>query len=289
MLSALIKTMRPRQWPKNALVIAPVVFDRQLTNLPALTRAIEAFIIFCLLSSIVYIINDVTDLEADRQHPQKRLRPLPSGELPVRVAIAAAVILLIIIIPFAFLLSPGFGGITIVYFLANLAYSKWLKHISLVDVLVLAAFFVLRVLGGVSVIQVQLFSPWLYVITTLLALYLGFGKRRAELALLAEEANAHRRVLQGYTIPLLDQLILIVSSSTVVSYCLYTFLAPVQPNNHAMMLTIPFMLYGIFRYLFLIEVEHSGGAPEELLLSDRPLQITIGLWGLSILIIFYLI
>lgn len=289
MLRALIKTMRPRQWPKNAFVLAGIVFDRQLTNLPALTRTIEALILFCLLSSIVYIINDLTDLEADRLHPQKRLRPIPSGQLSIPAAITAAAGLLLVTLPLAFFLSPNFGGIAILYFLTNLAYSKWLKHIPLVDVLTLAAFFVLRVLGGVSVIQVQRFSPWLYVITILLALYLGFGKRRAELALLAEGANAHRRVLQGYTIPLLDQLILVVSSSTIVSYCLYTFLAPVQADNHSMMLTIPFVLYGIFRYLYLVEVQHSGGAPEELLLSDRPLQVAIGLWGLSILIIFYLL
>ena len=169
----------------------------------------------------------------------------------------------------------------------NLAYSIWLKHIPLIDVLIIAACYVLRVAAGVVLITVQRFSPWLYVVTTLFALFIGFGKRRAELSLLEGEANSHRRVLDGYTIPLLDQLITIVSGTTIVAYTLYTFTAPNVPANHAMMLTIPFILYGIFRYLWLIHVKHAGGAPEELVFTDRPLQVTILLWGLSVLLIFY--
>jgi 4-hydroxybenzoate polyprenyltransferase len=238
---------------------------------------------------LLYIINDLADIEADRAHPQKRNRPIASGTLSVRSAQTAASLLVIFTLSMAYILSPTFALVALIYFISNLAYSKWLKHIPLIDVMTIAAGFVLRVAGGVSVIQVQRFSPWLYVMMTLLALYLGFGKRRAELALLAEDTNAFRRVLQGYTIPLLDQLILLVSTCTVVSYCLYTFLAPIQPDNHTMMLTIPFVIYAIFRYLYLVEVEHAGGAPEELLLSDRPLQMTIGLWALSIVLIFYVI
>jgi 4-hydroxybenzoate polyprenyltransferase len=170
----------------------------------------------------------------------------------------------------------------------NLAYSKWLKHVPLLDVLIIAAGFVLRVAGGVMLIQVQRFSPWLYVVMTLGALYIGFGKRRSELSLLAAGASNHRRVLDGYTLPLLDQLITIVSSTTIVAYSLYTFSAPNLPDNHSMMLTIPFVIYGIFRYLYLIQVKDSGGAPEEMLFSDRPLQITIVLWGAAVLLIFYL-
>lgn len=289
MLLALLKTMRPRQWPKNAAVMVPIVFDRQLTSLPALSRTLGALVLFCLLSSIVYIINDLLDLEADRKHPQKRFRPIASGELPIPVAIGVATGLLMVVLLLSYFLSPSFAIVGAVYFLINLAYSIWLKHIPLVDVLTIAAGFVLRVAGGVVIIQVRQFSPWLYVITTLLALYIGFGKRRAEMALLMDNANVHRPVLQGYTIPLLDQFLLIVSGSTLVSYCLYTFLAPVQTNNHTMMLTIPFVMYGIFRYLYLVEVEHAGGAPEELLLSDRPLQFAIGLWSLSVFIIYYLL
>ncbi len=285
---ALIKTMRPKQWAKNGVLFAALVFDRQLTNLLSLERTIAGFIIFCLLSSAVYIINDILDIESDRAHPQKKNRPIPSGALPVGIAIGFAILLLLIAFPAAYLLSPGFALTCALYFLMNLAYSKWLKHVPLLDVLIIAAGFVLRVAGGVMLIQVQRFSPWLYVVMTLGALYIGFGKRRAELSLLAGDASNHRRVLDGYTIPLLDQLITIVSSTTIVSYSLYTFSAPNLPDNHSMMLTIPFVIYGIFRYLYLIQVKDSGGAPEEMLFSDRPLQITIALWGAAVLFIFYL-
>jgi 4-hydroxybenzoate polyprenyltransferase len=169
----------------------------------------------------------------------------------------------------------------------NLAYSVWLKHVPIIDVFIIAAGFVLRVASGVTLITVERFSPWLYVFTTLISLYLGFGKRRAELALLAQGAGAHRKVLDGYTIPLLDQFITIVSGTTIVIYALYTFTAPNLPPNHTMMLTIPFLVYGIFRYLYLIQVTHATGTPEEVVLSDRPLQITIGLFGIAILLVFY--
>ena len=288
MLRALIKSMRIRQWTKNAFVLAAVVFDRQLGNQTAVLKSLAGFILFCLLSSSVYLINDVLDAPADRQHPEKRNRPIASGKLPVSVAITAAIVMIVVTIPAAFLLSVNFGWVTLAYFLINLAYSNWLKHIPLVDVMIIAAGFVLRVAGGVMLVVVERFSPWLYVVTTLGALYIGFGKRRSELALLEKEANSHRRVFDGYTIPLLDQLILIVSSTTIIAYSLYTFSAPNLPTNHSMMLTIPFVLYGVFRYLYLIQVKQSGGAPEELLLTDRPLQAAIALWGIAILIIFYL-
>ena len=177
---------------------------------------------------------------------------------------------------------------TVVYFLLMLLYSKWLKHIPILDVLILATGFVLRVHAGTTLIMVERFSPWLYVLMTLLALYLGFGKRRAELALLAEDATTHRKVLDGYTIPLLDQFINIVSGTTIVAYSLYTFFRPDAPGNHALMLTIPFVLYAILRYLYLIQVRNIGGEPEEILLTDRPFQLSIGLWGIAVLVIFYL-
>jgi 4-hydroxybenzoate polyprenyltransferase len=290
MVKALLKSMRPRQWPKNAVVLAAVVFDRQLSlsNPLPLLHSLVGVILFCLLSSSIYIINDLVDIEADRAHPVKCNRPIASGKLPIPVAIAAAVAMLLITFPIAFALSPWFFVITVVYLLENLAYSNWLKHIPLIDVLMIALGFVLRVGGGVTIIHVQRFSPWLYVVMTLGALYVGFGKRRAELTLLSENAQNHRRVLNGYNIPLLDQLITIVSSSTILTYSLYTFSAPNLPNNHLMMLTIPFVLYGIFRYLYLIQIKQAGGAPEELLLVDRPLQVTILLWGISIILIFYI-
>jgi 4-hydroxybenzoate polyprenyltransferase len=285
----LIKTMRPRQWVKNGLLFIPIVFDKQLTNWPALARTIFGFILFCLLSSVIYIINDLVDLEADRKHPLKKMRPLASGALKISTARTAGIVLTIIIFIPATLLSLEFALIGLTYLVLNLAYSAWLKNAPILDVMILASFYVLRVAAGVSLITVTRFSPWLYVFTTFLALYLGIGKRRAELNLLAEEANSHRKSLGEYTLPLLDQLILIVSGSSIITYSLYTFSAPNLPANDEMMLTIPFVIYGIFRYLYLLQVKHCGGEPEEVLLTDRPLQATIVLWILSVLIIFYFI
>lgn len=280
--------MRPKQWAKNLLIFIPLIFDQQLTNWPALLRVVGGFILFCLLSSVVYIINDLTDLESDLQHPQKRLRPIPSGKLSPAIAKTAAIVILLVVAVGSFWLSVKFALICLVYFLLNMAYSKWLKHIPILDVMVLASFYVLRVGAGVVLITVSRFSPWLYVFTTFMALYLGIGKRRAELALLAGSANSHRKVLEGYTLPLLDQLTIIVSSSAIITYSLYTFSAPNVPTNHTLMLTIPFVIFGVFRYLYLVQVEESGGAPEEVLFSDRPLQICIFLWGVVILIVFYI-
>jgi len=279
--------MRPRQWTKNIFVLAALVFDRQLTNPVSLIRSLAGMLLFCVLSGAVYILNDIADIEADRQHPQKRNRPIASGRLSITSAYIAAILITIVTLVLAYLLSPWFALISLGYFALNLAYSKWLKHIPLVDVLTIAAGFVLRVAGGASLIHVERFSPWLYVNMTLLALFLGFGKRRAELNLLAIDAKAHRRVLDGYTIPLLDQLITIVSGTTIISYSLYTFFAPNVPQNHTMMLTIPFVLYAIFRYLYLMQVNHAGAAPEELLLTDHPFQFSLLLWGISVLIVFY--
>lgn len=283
--------MRPRQWLKNTIIFAALVFDRQLSieNWPAVLRTFLGFVIFCLLSGAVYIINDIADLEADKQHPIKKNRPLASGKLSVNVARGFAIITLLIIIPLSFLLFPAFGIVAVSYLVLNLAYSNWIKNIPLLDVFAIALGFVLRILAGVTLIEVARFSPWLYVVTTLGALYIGFGKRRAELALLADRANSHRKVLDGYTLPLLDQLITIVSGTTIIAYSLYTFSAPNMPDNHTMMLTIPFVMYGIFRYLYLIQVKHRGGAPEEVLFSDHPLQITIILWGIAVLAIFYMV
>jgi 4-hydroxybenzoate polyprenyltransferase len=214
-------------------------------------------------------------------------RPIASGKLSTSAARTAAILFLIFILPLAYLLSPLFALIALIYFLINLAYSFKLKHFPILDVMILASLYVLRVGAGISLIVVTYFSPWLYVFTTFLALFLGVGKRRAELNLLANGAAGIRRVLEGYTEPLLDQFLNIVSSMTIITYSLYTFSAPNLPDNHSMMLTIPFVIYGIFRYLYLVQVKNSGGAPEEVLLTDRPLQATLLLFGLAILIIFY--
>lgn len=289
-LKVIILTMRPRQWTKNLVIFAPLVFDRQLgfNNLLALFHTIAGFILFCLLSGVVYIINDVADYQADRNHPDKQKRPIASGRLSIRTAWTTVIILLLIIFPAAFWLSAWFAIVALAYFFLNLAYSKCLKHVPLIDVFSIALGFILRVLAGATLITVARFSPWLYVVTTLGALLLGFGKRRAEITLLAEDANSHRRVLDGYNIPLLDQLITIVSAMTIIAYSLYTFSAVNLPKNDIMMMTIPFVLYGIFRYLYVVQLEDRGGAPEDLLLSDLPLQITIILWGISVLLIFYI-
>jgi 4-hydroxybenzoate polyprenyltransferase len=289
MLKALIKTMRPRQWAtKNIFIFAALVFDKQLFVVDSFLRTLAGFALFSLISSCVYIFNDLADLEADRQHPEKKNRPIASGRLPVSVAWAAGILLTIGTLTTGFLLAPSFGYVIGLYFLLNLAYSKWLKHIAILDVLIISAGFVLRVGAGVTLIEVERFSPWLYVVMTLLSLFLGFGKRRAELALLAQGAGSHRKVLDGYTLPLLDRYIMIVSGTTIVAYSLYTFSAPNLPDNHSMMLTIPFVVYTIFRYLYLIEVKQAGGAPEEILLSDRPFQIAMLLWAGAVLAIFYL-
>lgn len=288
MFKHLLKAMRLRQWTKNSFVFFALIFDKQLFHADAFLRTLEGFFLFCLISSAVYLFNDLADIEADRQHPEKKHRPLASGKLPVSVAVTAALILALISISLGYLLAPAFSAIVAIYFTVNLLYSNWLKHIPILDVLIVSSGFVLRVGAGVALITVERFSPWLYMITVLFSLYIGFGKRRAEMTLLSHGATSHRKVLDGYTIPLLDQYITIVSGMTIVAYSLYTFSAPNLPENDSMMLTIPFVVYGIFRYLQLIHTGHAAGAPDEVALKDRPLQITVLLWGLAVLAVFYL-
>ena len=289
MIRDILYSLRPRQWLKNFFIFSALVFDRQLTNSKSVSITLLGFFIFCALSSSVYVFNDLFDIEADKNHPIKKNRPIASGRVSAKLAIIIGVFIGVGALFFAHKLSFHFFMIALAYLVVNLFYSKWLKHLPIIDVLVIALGFVLRVVASVTLVEVERFSPWLYVVTTLLALFIGFGKRRAELALLAASANQHRTVFEGYTLEFLDQLITIVSGATIIGYSLYTFSAPNLPNNHAMMLTIPFVLYGIFRYLYLIKVKESGGAPEELLMNDRPLQLAILLWGFSVLVIFYLI
>jgi 4-hydroxybenzoate polyprenyltransferase len=289
MLRALIKTMRPRQWIKNGFIFFALIFDKQLFRTDPFLRTVAGFFLFCLISSAVYLFNDIADMEADRNHPEKKFRPIASGKLPIHVALAAALLLTIVSLSLGYLLSPLFALILTAYLVINLLYSRWLKHISILDVLIVSSGFVLRVAAGVTLIYpVERFSPWLYMITILFSLYIGLGKRRAEMDLLAEGASAHRKVFDGYTIPLLDQYITIVSGMTIVAYSLYTFSAPNLPENHTMMLTIPFVVYGIFRYLQLIQTGHAAGSPDEVALKDRPLQIIVLLWGLAVIAVFYL-
>lgn len=284
----ILETMRPKQWLKNLFVFAALVFDGQATNPHSLLITSLAFILFCLASSLVYFINDLADIETDREHPQKKLRPLASGKLSITSAYVAATMLLLFTFPAAFILDLEFGVIISVYVVLMLAYSLWLKHIPLIDVMIISAGFVLRVAAGLAVIVTQRFSPWLFVATTFLSLFIGLGKRRAEIQLLDSQAGSHRRVLEGYSLELLDQFLTIIFSTTLMTYCLYTFSAEIKPGNYSMMLTIPFVIYGLFRYLYLIRMKNFGGAPEEILLSDHPMQAAIGLWGLTVILILYI-
>ncbi len=294
MLFNLLKTMRPRQWTKNLIIYLPFVFtvrehwtpfDASMWTL--LARATAGFVLFCIISSVIYLINDLVDIEKDRQHPKKRFRPLASGALSKSVAVGAIIILLIIAVPLSFLLDMLFGIVVVVYFVLMLTYSYLLKNIVIVDVFVLAGGLVLRALAGAAAIQVPA-SAWLYVCTLLLALYLGFSKRRHELVLLENGAASHRVILKEYTPEVLDEMISVTTASFVMAYSLYTFSAPNLPKNHEMMLTIPFALYVVFRLLYLVHVKNEGGSPEEMLLTDRPLFVALALWGFASVGILYL-
>ncbi len=286
-LKLLLKTMRPKQWTKNTFIFAALAFDEKILNLRYLSCTVVGFILFCLISGVVYTINDLADIEKDRLHPTKRHRPLPSGELSSRFALTAAIIIGAGALIGAVLLNPALAMILAGYLVLQIGYSFYLKHIVLLDVMAIAAGFVLRVGAGVPLVDAERFSPWLYICTTLLALFLGLGKRRGELVLLKDEAVNHRAILASYTVPLLDHLISSITASTILAYALYTFSATNLPENNLMMLTIPFVIYGLFRYLYLIHVEGSTLAPDEVLLKDRAMQVDIVLWGLSAVGILY--
>lgn len=287
MLLALLKTMRPKQWTKNVFLLPALVFDRKLFNPHYAGRTLLAFVLFCAISSAVYLVNDLADIEKDRRHPVKRNRPLASGQLAPRVAVIAAIALVAIALPLALLLDRWFAAIAATYLVMMLLYSFWLKNIVIVDVFTVAAGHVLRVAAGVAVVQVERFSPWIYLCMVLAALFIAVSKRRHELVLLTENANAHRAILDEYSLPLLDDMIRLVVACTAMAYSLYTFSAPNLPTNHAMMLTIPFVLYGLFRYMYLVHIKGEGGAPEDLLFDDKPLLLDIVLWGLTVVLLLY--
>lgn len=287
MFRQLLITTRPKQWTKNVFIFAALLFDIKLLDVTHGGRTTLAFILFCILSGSVYLINDLTDIDRDRQHPVKRNRPLASGGLSKSWAVSAAIVLPIIALSMSFLLQPLFGLIALVYFVIQLFYSFGLKDVVILDVLIIAAGFVLRVAAGSAVAEAERFSPWLYVCITLLALFLALGKRRNELLLLEASALGHRKVLQEYSPQLLDEMIALVTSSTVIAYSLYTFSAENLPPNKSMMLTIPFLLYSIFRYLYLIYQKNLGGSPEEILLRDVPFVISNLCWGVTVVLILY--
>lgn len=287
MLFQLFRAMRPKQWTKNIFVLAALVFDVKLFEAHFLLRSLAALAVFCAISSAVYLVNDLVDMEKDRQHPTKRERPLASGRLSPRLAVLAAVILVALSLPVAYSLDGRFAAISVAYLVTMALYSFWLKNIVLLDVLVVAAGFVLRVVAGVLVVETARFSPWLYLCMVLLALFIAISKRRHELVLLNTNANAHRTIFDEYNLPLLDDMTRMVTACAAMAYSLYTFSAPNLPQNHAMMLTIPFVVYGLFRYMYLVHVKHEGGEPEELVLKDKPLLLTVGLWGLMVVVILY--
>ena len=288
MLIGLIKTLRPKQWTKNGFVFVPLVFDVKVFQLEPLLRTLAGFVLLCLISGTVYLINDLVDIERDRQHPTKRNRPLASGQLPKSVAIAAAIALPVIVLPLSFLLDVQFGLILSGYLGLQILYSLWLKNVVIVDVMVVAAGFVLRVAAGVPLASAERFSPWLYLFTSLLALFMALGKRRQEIVLLKDDAGSSRASLDHYNLPFLDEMMAVVTAGTLITYALYTFSAPNLPKNHSMMLTIPFVLYGIFRYLYVVHIQGNGGAPDEVLLTDRPLLAAVGLFGIAVVIVLYL-
>lgn len=289
MLIGLLKTMRPRQWTKNVFFFAALAFDEKLFKPEYFLPCLAGFFLLCLTAGEVYIINDLVDIHKDRQHPVKCKRPLASGKLSPAFAIASLVILLITSQTLSYILDIGFGMIMSAYLILQVLYSFVLKNIVFIDVLTIAAGFVLRVGAGVELVNVQRFSPWLYVCMTLLALFMGFGKRRHELKLLKEDANNHRAILDDYTLPLLDQIIIIVVTATIIAYAFYTFSATGLPENHLMMLTIPFVLYGFFRYLYLIQVKDKGGVPDEILLGDPPFLLNCVLWAACVIVILYVL
>ena len=291
-LVGLLRTMRPKQWTKNLLFVFPaIVFDGQLFKAEPFLRVFIAFVLLCLMSGTVYIINDLVDIESDRQHPSKKNRPLASGQLPVRLAMDAAILIPFICLGVAYFFSLKLAAILMAYLALQLAYSFKLKHVVIVDLLAITAGFILRVAAGVVVVTVENFSPWLYACAGLLALFLTIGKRRQELLTLGEKAVEFRRNFKDYNLPLLDEMLNIVTTSTLITYTLYTIEVPAEPgpNSNLALLTVPFVLYGLFRYLFLIHVRGEGSAPDEVLLKDRPLQLDLLLFGLTYIIILYLL
>jgi 4-hydroxybenzoate polyprenyltransferase len=284
--------MRPKQWIKNVFIFVAIVFDRKLTDPVALLHTTLTFVLFCLVSSAVYLVNDLVDIEKDRNHPTKRDRPLASGALSPTVARVTAVTIPLVCIPVAFVLSTGLGLILTLYLALMVAYSFYLKNLVIIDVMTIAAGFVLRVAAGVVVIDVERFSPWLYFCMIFLALFLALGRRRHELFTLEGDADAHRASLAHYSLELIDQMNVVVIAAAIMAYSLYTFFAPNLPridSQPLMMLTIPFVLYAFFRYLYLILVKKQGGTPEEIVLGDRPFIVDLVLYGATVLILMYVV
>ena len=288
MILSLVLSLRPSQWTKNLIIFGALGLSQRLLDVDAVLVSCAAFAIFCVLSGVVYLLNDIADREADRQHPLKRFRPIASGALPVPVAIGWAIGLGLGGLGAAFWLRPLFGVVATSYVLLLALYSWQLKHIVILDVLTIAIGFVMRAAAGAVAIAVPI-SHWLYVLTILLALFLALSKRRHELVLLANGATSHRRILAEYSPYLLDQMIAVVSASTIVAYAFYTVSTETVQKfgTDRLMLTLPFPLYGIFRYLYLVHLKEGGGSPADMLLTDKPLLLCVALWTVAVAIIIY--
>jgi 4-hydroxybenzoate polyprenyltransferase len=280
--------LRPEQWTKNLVVFAGLLFGGRLLDTGAILIALATFVIFCALSGAVYLVNDVADREADQQHPLKRLRPIPSGQLSAGLALMVAGVVGAVALGGAFLIGVRLGLVASAYLALSLLYSAALKNIVIIDALTIAAGFVLRAVAGAVAVSVPI-SQWLLVCTTLLALFLAFSKRRQELTLLGEDAIGHRRILEEYTPYLLDQMVAVVTASTLIAYSFYATSSETagRLGTSRLGLTIPFVLYGIFRYLYLVHQKRGGGSPAALLLTDRPLLACVGLWALCVALILY--
>lgn len=284
-LQMYIVQLRPRQWTKNLLVFAALIFSIQKATMDMLMHSVAGFLLFCFVSSCVYILNDFVDREADRQHPEKRHRPMASGAIPAQGALMLGAVLLMGSLATAYVLSSVFGLLLTVYFVLNVAYSFKLKHVVIVDVLIVASGFVLRAIGGGLVIGVAL-TPWFLICTLLLSIFLAISKRRHEVYALQHDSGSHRKVLEFYSIDLLNQLNSIVTTATIMSYALFTF---TSGHTVHLMWTLAFVIYGVFRYLYLIHMEDKGGKPEKVLFEDRHLLVTVMLYAFSVaLILIYL-
>ena len=284
----IFNSMRPQQWIKNFFIFAALIFSQNFLNLPLLLKTVVGFVAFCILSSSLYILNDLQDLEEDRHHPLKSRRPIASGRLKRPTAIAAFVILSLFGFLISFFLNFYFFVAALIYYLFQVAYSIRLKHVVILDVFIIAAGFLIRVVAGGLVIEVEI-SHWLLICTALLALFLSMSKRRHELCLLEEKAINHRSILKEYNPYLLDQMIGVVTASIVVAYSLYTVSEEtvLKFGTTNLIFTVPFVLYGIFRYLYLIHQRAEGGSPEILIIKDKPLLIDIFLWIISVILILY--
>lgn len=288
MIGAVLSTMRPRQWTKNLFLFAGLVFSLQAFEPAPLLKVIAGFVVFCLLSGSIYIVNDIADIDKDRRHPKKSKRPLASGALSIRAAWLSFSVILTAALVAAFLLHRYFFVICLLYFLMNVAYSFFLKHMVIIDVMIIAAGFVLRAVAGAVIIDVVI-SPWLLICTFFLALFLAFCKRRNELMVMEQEGGNFRDVLTRYSPEVLDQMTAVVTASTLMSYSFYTVSETVIERFHTtyLYLTIPFVLFGIFRYLYLVHHENLGGNPELIMLKDIPMIIDVLLWIVAIILILY--